>query len=68
MITDANLIFYLIDEHNSLSNLKLSLIQPDYLIGYRIRQSGLFLRVSLVTQVVFVFDQVKIRFILLYKS
>ena len=34
MITDANLIFYLIDEYNNLSNLKMSLIQPDYLIGY----------------------------------
>ena len=34
MITDANLIFNLIDEHNNLSNLKLPLIQHDYLIGY----------------------------------
>ena len=32
MITDANLILHLIDEHNNLSNLKLPLIQPDYLI------------------------------------
>ena len=29
MITDANLIFHLIDERNNLSNLKLPLIQPD---------------------------------------
>ena len=32
MITDANLIFYLIKNKNNLSNLKLPLIQPDYLI------------------------------------
>ena len=32
MITDANLSFHLIDEQNNLSNLKLPLIQPDYLI------------------------------------